>query len=53
MKTGDKKMSQYMMRLRVGAQAFTVAAVMAGAMYHQSKPKSTKRTDETTNPSIR
>lgn len=33
LKTGDRVMSQKMMRLRVAAQAFTVAALLGGVAY--------------------
>jgi Hypoxia induced protein conserved region len=36
MKTGDRAMSQKMMRLRVGAQAFTVAALLGGIVYQSN-----------------
>lgn len=37
LKTGDRKMSQRMMRLRVGAQAFTVIALLVGAEFAARK----------------
>ena len=37
MKTGDKKMSQKMMRLRIFGQGFTVLAVLAGVVYGTTK----------------
>jgi len=41
MKTGDRKMSQKMMRLRVFAQGFTVVALLGGIVYQsQTKKKS-------------
>ena len=41
MKTGDRAMSQKMMRLRVAAQGFTVVALLGGVFYsaHQAKKK--------------
>jgi len=39
MKTGDKIMSQKMMRLRVAAQAFTVVALLSGVLYQSTKPR--------------
>ena len=37
MRTGNKEMSQKMMRLRVGAQGFTVIALLAGVYYSAKK----------------
>lgn len=34
---GDRMMSQYMMRARVGAQAFTVFVLVAGVLYRKKK----------------
>lgn len=41
LKTGDRAMSQKMMRLRVAAQGFTVVALLGGVLYssHKSKQK--------------
>jgi len=39
MKTGDRVMSQKMMRVRVAAQAFTVVALLTGVLYQSTKPK--------------
>ena len=49
MKTGDGWMSLNMMRLRVGAQGFTVLALMGGAVYEgykQSKLRKAERENE-------
>ncbi|XP_003708651.1 HIG1 domain family member 2A, mitochondrial [Megachile rotundata] len=35
---GNKIMSQYMMRARVGAQAFTILSVAIGCIYLSNKP---------------
>lgn len=40
MKTGDRAMSQKMMRLRVYAQGFTVLALLGGIVYQAKKKKS-------------
>lgn len=37
MKTGNKQMSQKMMRLRIFGQGFTVLAVLAGVVYGTAK----------------
>jgi len=39
MKTGDRVMSQKMMRLRVAAQGFTVIALLTGVVYHNMTAK--------------
>ena len=39
MKTGDRKMSQKMMRLRIFGQGFTVVAVLAGVAYGTAQKK--------------
>jgi len=39
MKTGDKVMSQKMMRLRVAAQSFTVVALLTGVLYQSTKSR--------------
>ncbi|GAB6025441.1 hypothetical protein CHUAL_011186 [Chamberlinius hualienensis] len=40
MKTGNKKKSQVMMRWRIGAQAFTISAIILGIAFGTSKIKS-------------
>ena len=42
MKTGDKAMSQKMMRLRIGAQSFTIASLLGGVAYSSYKAKVAK-----------
>jgi len=42
LKTGDRVMSQKMMRLRVAAQAFTVVALITGVIYQSNKVKSSE-----------
>jgi len=42
MKTGDKIMSQKMMRLRVAAQSFTVIALLTGVLYQSTKSSRSK-----------
>jgi len=39
LKTGDRVMSQKMMRVRVAAQAFTVVALVTGVLYQSNKPR--------------
>ena len=39
LKTGDRVMSQKMMRLRVAAQGFTVAALLGGVAYQAMQGK--------------
>lgn len=34
---GDRLMSQYMMRARVGAQTFTILAIVGGLLYNKPK----------------
>ena len=46
MKTGDKAMSQKMMRLRVGAQGFTVLALLGGVFYSSYKSRAQKKLSE-------
>ena len=41
LKTGDRAMSQKMMRLRVGAQGFTILAILGGVTYQSMKAKKT------------
>lgn len=42
LKTGDKVMSQKMMRLRVAAQGFTVVALLGGVLYNTHKERAKK-----------
>ena len=39
MKTGNRRMSQKMMRLRVFAQGFTVFALLGGVLYQSNTKK--------------
>ncbi|XP_072024966.1 HIG1 domain family member 2A, mitochondrial-like [Amphiura filiformis] len=36
---GDSRKQQLMMRFRIGAQGFTVAALLLGVVYHNSKKR--------------
>jgi hypothetical protein len=45
MKTGDRAMSQKMMRMRIYAQSFTVFALLAGIVYQSKKRLGTSASD--------
>jgi hypothetical protein len=46
MKTGDRAMSQKMMRMRVYAQSFTVFALIGGILYQAKKRPATAAADK-------
>jgi len=45
MKTGDRIMSQKMMRVRVAAQSFTVIALLCGVLYQSKQSKAVDQHD--------
>jgi hypothetical protein len=46
LKTGDSKMSQKMMRWRIGAQAFTIVALLGGVYYQGFKENRRKKLEK-------
>ena len=46
MRTGNREMSQKMMRLRIGAQGFTVAALVLGVAYSSYSDRKKKNQNQ-------